>query len=613
MSSVSLPVDQLAGTTLGRYRVEQLLGSGNLNAVYTVRELEQGSAEMLTAFIIPAQFSPHARAQFLSRFHQEMSLLKQLQHPYILPVFDYGEQYGCPYFVTPLITSGSLAKALKQQTRYTPAQVLEILKQVAEGLDFAHSAGVVHGSLKPANILLNGEHGVLIAGFGLVHILAMRGIEQSDQPYAHLFSIAGTFLGAPEYIAPEVVEGAPIDARSDVYALGIVLFELLSGRPPFSGTDPLTVAMQHVQQPVPSLKEVCPDLPPALDLVLQQALARDPAQRFSSAGRLARALERVLQLLEVAADMPAPATHNKTMGDAATLPPTINWFEEELPPGNQQGTTQAASAASPAFQAEVAAPKAYTAQDDAKAVDPFVWWSTTSMAAAKAPEAGTFNQGPATAQHSVRRRQAPDKMRRRTVALLATGGVIAAGVLGAGGLSLAHLLKQSPGQTGTNMGSHTPTSGSASSNTQATQSQNTPTSTTSAKPTSTAQHKQNQPTSSPPTKQPPTPTPTPGHTGTVIGSASQGANTATVFSNPADGRGSLLIHLPGGSFVAFERACTHQGVAVNYNAGTGKLVCPAHGAIFDPTAGARVLRGPANRPLASVPIHVNGDGTITTG
>jgi serine/threonine protein kinase/Rieske Fe-S protein len=617
MSLVSLPVDQLAGVTLGRYRVEQLLGCGKLNAIYTVRQQGQDSEGMLTVFIIPDHFSSLARERFMNRFQQEMALLKQLQHPYILPVYDYGEQYGYPYFVTPLVTSGSLAKTLKQQTRFAPAQALEILKQVSEGLDFAHSAGIVHGSLKPANILLNDEQKVLIAGFGLVRILAMHGIEHSEHPYAHLFSIAGTFLGAPEYLAPEVVEGAPGDARSDVYALGIVLFELLSGRPPFSGSDPLAVALQHVQQPVPSLKEVYPDASPALDLVLQQALARDPAQRFSSAGRLAHAFERVLQLQEVAEKPPAAAPRNAAaMGDAVTMPPTVNWFEEELMASSQQGMMQAdpASAATQAIQSEMAPPEAPSAPDGAGAVDPFVWWSTTSLPATKAAETGTLNPGPRPGRLRTKRGRAPDKSRRRTVALLATGGVIAAGVLGAGGLSLAHLLKHQSGQTATQKGAQTP----ATANTRATQPQSTPASTATSAPTSTptAQQKQKQPTSavSPtPTMQPPTPTPTPGHTGTVIGSTNQGTNTARLFTNPADGRGSWLIHLPGGSFVAFERACTHQGVPVNYNAGSGKLVCPAHGAIFDPANGAQVVRGPANRPLASVPIHVNGDGTITTG
>jgi serine/threonine protein kinase/nitrite reductase/ring-hydroxylating ferredoxin subunit len=616
MSLLSLPVDQLAGASLGLYRVEQLLGCGKLNAIYTARLQEQDSEGMLTVFIIPDQFSPQAREQFMSRFQQEMSLLRQLQHQYILPVYDYGEQYGYPYFVTPLVTSGSLAKALKQQTRYSPAQALEILKQVAEGLDFAHSAGVVHGSLKPANILLDDEQKVLIAGFGLVRMLAMRGIGHLDQPYAHLFSIAGTFLGAPEYIAPEVVEGAPGDARSDVYALGIMLFELLSGRPPFSGSDPLTIAMQHVQQSVPPLQEVCPDVPPALDLVLQQALARDPAQRFSSAGKLARSFERVLQLLELAQNPPPTAIHSAAvMGDAVTLPPTINWFEEEMPPGNRQDITQAAYKDD---ASQTSRPEAPAAPDNTQTFDPFAWWSITSIPTPKMPEAGTFNQGATSTRSPAHRRRTPDKMRRRTVALLATGGVIVVGALGAGGLSLAHLLKHSPGQTGTDMRTRTPTTGPASANTQATQPQNTPASTATSAPTSTptAQQKQTQPTpaaSPTPAMQQPTPTPMPGHTGTVIGSTSQGVNTARLFTNPADGRGSWLIHLPGGSFVAFERACTHQGVAVNYNAGSGKLVCPAHGAIFDPANGARVVQGPANRPLASVPIHVNGDGTITTG
>lgn len=671
MQLLPLPVDQLVGKSVGTYRVEQLLGHGNVNAIYAARQQGSDRPVMLTTFILPGDFPTVSRQRFMARFAQEAAALVKLSHPHILPVYEFGEQYGYPYMITPLVTTGSLAKALKQQIRFTPEQTLEILKPVAAGLDFAHSNGVVHGMLKPMNILLlEGEPRVQIAGFGLVRMLEMRGIEELDYPYAHLYSIAKTFLGAPEYMAPEVVLGAGVDARADIYALGVVLFELLSGRLPFTGNTPVDIALQHVQQPVPSLQTLSPDVPPALDLVVQRALERDPGQRFQSASKLVSAFERVLTVIQAASapvakrektaepttatksDATLPPTVdwlNEGMERNATLPPTINWFDDEtasmgkwqgmLPTTTGQGpavdrpapalpsSTPFPSTPLSASQVHSSSSEKTALSEDGGSVDPFVWWSTASIAATKPPEPGTFTAGQTNAGPAQRKR-APDKGRRRTVALLATGGVLAAGALTFGGISLARVIQHSgiAGMQPNAQLSQSSTMSPMSSTQGATgTAQKTPTNTT--QPTSTAKTTQNaQPTpttkptsASTPTMQPttpPTPTPTPAppaHTGTVIGSTNQGTNSAKTFSNPADGRGALLIHLPGGNFVAYERACTHQGVPVNYNASTQKLVCPAHGAIFDPANGASVVQGPANAPLRTVPIHVNADGTITTG
>ncbi|MBV9617250.1 MAG: serine/threonine protein kinase, partial [Ktedonobacteraceae bacterium] len=329
MQTLPPPVDQLVGKALGHYEVKQLLGHGNVNAVYAAQHQSQGQTVMLTAFTIPETFSSQARERFLTRFTQVASSLVRLDHPYILPTYDFGTQFGYPYLVTPFVSGGSLARVLRQETRCTPERVLPILKQIAEGLAYAHQNGIVHGTLKPATVLLDDEQNVRITGFGLANILKLRGIEATDSPHAHLISVAGAFLGAPEYIAPEVVQGTPADTRSDVYALGIILFELLAGKPPFSGNDPFAIAAQHIQQSVPSLQTLCSDVLPALDLVVQRAVERDPAQRFQSVSRLANAFERVLAVIhgatipkETAKEAASPTT------DEMTMPPTVNWDEE---------------------------------------------------------------------------------------------------------------------------------------------------------------------------------------------------------------------------------------------------------------------------------------------
>jgi serine/threonine protein kinase len=257
MQTVS--VDQLVGKTLGDYQVERLLGRGKMSAVYLARQRSQHRIVMITTFTVPESLSSAARERFAARFTHIGSALVTLNHPHILPIYDYGVHDGSPYLVTAFVKGGSLAQVLKQQPRFAPEQALDMLKQITEGLDYAHRTGLVHGISNPANVLVSNEQVLQITGFGLKQMLQLQGIEAFNHPQVHLLSIAGTFLGSPEYLAPECVVGAPVDARADIYSPGVMLFELLSGRLPFNGTDPLEVATKRLQHPVPSLHETCAD------------------------------------------------------------------------------------------------------------------------------------------------------------------------------------------------------------------------------------------------------------------------------------------------------------------------------------------------------------------
>ena len=629
MQTLPPPADQLVGKTLGQYDIEQLLGYGNLNAVYAARQQPQSRAVMLTTFLMPETFSEEARDRFTTRFAQQASLLVRLNHPHVLPIADFGEQVGYPYLVTPFVVGASLANVLKQEQRCTPERVLPLLKQIAEGLDYIHSHGVVHGTLKPANILLNDEQGVQITGFGLTRMLGMQGIEQIEHPYIHLMSSAGTFLGAAEYTAPEVVQGAPANERSDIYALGILLFQLLTGAPPFSGDDPFVVAMQHVEENVPSLQSVWPDALPALDLIVQRAVERDPAHRFQSAGKLVNAYERVLSVVQQGT---IPAVEIKPVPALdKTLPPPVSWFEgvitvvenwhaeppapnghfprlgstgatPKLAQGNTGGwqlrppiiTGRIPSIEPPVEQQPSAlnytqiptTPEPIAEKQDAFALEPN---EAIETARPDKPVAIVKSKGAdqpilLKQENKKRQRRPALKSRRRAVAVLAAG-VVAAGVVGGGGIGLAHILRgghlftadaqpavqQSPVQSTTGNGQKAPA----------------------APATKTSKTK--------------------AHPGTVIGKTSQRINSATAFSNPADGNGSLLVRLPDGSFVAYESACTHQGITVRYHPETHTFICPLHGSVFDPAQKGKVLHGPATLPLPAVQVHVNGDGTITTG
>lgn len=635
MQTVS--VDQLVGNTLGDYRVERLLGRGKLSAVYMAKPRSLNRTVMVTTFILPTTLSAEARERFNMRFLKEGAPLVRLNHPHILPVYDFGVHFGLPYLVTSFVKTGSLAQVLKQQQRFTPERALDMVKQIAAGLDHAHSQGVVHGLLNPANILVSSEQTLQVTGFGLKQMLQMRGIETSYHPQAHLFNIGGTFLGAPEYLAPECVQDLPFDTRADVYSLGIMFFELLSGSLPFTGTEPLVIAARRLQQPVPALHELSPDLPPAYDLLFYQALERDPGKRFKYAGEVPRAFERVLKLLKSDGNASATANTQTTMHSQITLPPTVNWFDEGIIPTRKwqlkppvvtrhlpavqapaQETVAAPAAPAPApssWQYEPTEPVKPSSLDarpqNPPGVDPFAWWSATSASPAQ-PAPGTFARSatrrPSAGYAANRQRKASIKGRRQVVIGLLAGTSVV-GILGIGGISFARFIqsmKQTP-PANTALTAVPPTHVAKPA----------PTHGTPKKPVAPRAQpspaKTAQPTPKPqPTQPPPTPTP-PAHTGTVIGSTKLPINSSKDFMNPADGNNSLLIHLNSGNFVACERACTHEGVPVYYDNGSQQLVCPAHGAIFDPANNFSVVQGPAQTPLPGVTIHVNADGTITTG
>ena len=630
----SLVTESLLGQNVGPYIIMRPLGRGTLSAVYEARQESTQQVCILTTFIIPDAFPAQARQRFFVRFARESAVLMKLHHPYILPVQDAGEHEGQPYLVNPTIKGSSVAKLLKQKGRLTPEQVSELLKRIADSIDYAHSNGIVHGTLSPANILLNDT--VQIAGFGLMNMFTLRGLDdRTQQLQPAMRSIAGTTLGTQGYIAPEVMQGKSFDGRIDVYALGILLLELLCGSSPFGKTP--SAIMQ-----VPRLSTLCPELPISLDAVIQQAVDPDPTRRMPSAGALATLFAQALNAQQPT--VPQPVVTRKVVPDPQiTLPNAVDWFvKEDTPTGKWQlippVTAHTAAIHVTNTQEETLRENnSISTDDDAQSMDPFVWWSNMTASQVVAQTPGTFTNTPQRPTTSKKRVAAQKQSRRRVVAMLAGGSVVALGALGFGGITLAHVL-QHPQNATTNtaqqsIGTTVPTSTPTHSTTGVAQAK--PTATTKPKPTvqptqapqptptpgATVQSvPTTQPTTQPtiqptaqPTQAPPTPTPPPQHTGTVIGSTSMGTNSSQDFTNPANGSGSILIHLPNGNFVAYNKACTHQGVAVYYDGGSQKLKCPAHGAVFDPANGANPVSGPNNGPLQNVAIRVNGDGTITTG
>jgi serine/threonine protein kinase len=467
----SVWTEQLVGRKAGNYQIGRLLGRGPVSSFYEARHIS-GQSAILTLFNLPETFSPSARARFLARFRQECAALVQLKHAAIMPVYDYGEFGSYLYLATPLVPGNSLAQVLQARGPMPYELVLAVLRQVAEGLDYAHSNKVVHGALCPASILANNGRGeTQIAGFGIAHIMALLGLEPQVSRHAYQLTVAGTFLGQPDYMAPEIVLGEPFSASADIFALGVLLFELLSGQPPFSAVTPFDVAEQYLLLPIPSLSARVPTLPASLDAVMRKVLSYSPEQRYQSAGELVRAFEQALQ----------PQQANSQQSSLPTSP------------------TQMTSSGAARKQADAAL--IGMLQAPLPGIDPFAWWSSASMTqVGSRPQAGSRVAGG----------------RRRAVALLSVGAVVVAG-LGGGGFALEHYLqthkKVAPAahiqpQAGSQASSPTmqPTATMATTPTQ----QPTATARLATKPSATAQSATptTMPTATPTSAPKPTPTPT---------------------------------------------------------------------------------------------------------
>ena len=238
------PIDRLAQALNDRYRIERELGQGGMATVYLAEDLKHHRKVAIK--VLKPELAAVLGAE---RFVQEIQTTAQLQHPHILPLFDSGEADGFLYDVMPYVEGESLRQRLDRETQLGVNEAVRITDDVADALDYAHRHGVVHRDIKPENILLSGGH-ALIADFGLA-----RAVTQA----AGGFTSSGLVVGTPQYMSPEQGAGSgAVDARSDIYSLGCVLYEMLAGEPPFTGPTPQAVIARHVSERVPSLVVVRP-------------------------------------------------------------------------------------------------------------------------------------------------------------------------------------------------------------------------------------------------------------------------------------------------------------------------------------------------------------------
>jgi len=280
---------QLLGTTLGTCILEQLIGAGGMGTVYLARQIRPTREVAVKVLHTKVSLPPEEQRAFLLRFRREADVVARLDHINIMPIYEYGEQNGIAYLVMPHLTGGNLRDLLKSLGALPFEQTVAYIEQVSSALDYAHAHKVIHRDIKPANLIFHADGRLVLADFGIARMLI-----SDDYATEATLTSPGQLIGSVEYMAPEMVRGEHTDHRTDIYELGIVLFQMLSGQVPFQGTSPLMIAAKHVQELPPPLYEINPAISPAVDAVVRKALAKKREDRYTSAGELARALRNAI-------------------------------------------------------------------------------------------------------------------------------------------------------------------------------------------------------------------------------------------------------------------------------------------------------------------------------
>ena len=309
-----------AGQMMGPYRLINEIGKGGMAIVW--KAYHAAMDRYVAIKMLPFQFA--LREEFLVRFRQEAKVIAKLEHPHILPVYDYGENEEMPYLVMRLLEAGTLTERI-QSGALGLAEIDRIFTQLADALAYAHEKGVIHRDIKPSNAMLDTRGEIFLTDFGIAKIV--------EGAVAH--TATGTITGTPEYMSPEQAQGLKIDQRTDIYSLGVVLYEMLTGQVPYHAETPIAVILKKIQDPLPPPSVVNPDIPDPLEPVLLKALTKDPADRFASMNDFLAAWKKAV----------ADCTPTQQMQQEAVL----SAKKEESPkrpsyPGVSEGTVSPVSA-----------------------------------------------------------------------------------------------------------------------------------------------------------------------------------------------------------------------------------------------------------------------------
>jgi serine/threonine protein kinase/formylglycine-generating enzyme required for sulfatase activity len=333
-------MEDLTGKQLGQYRIVSPLGEGGMAAVY---KAYQAAMDRYVALkILPRHFA--ADPQFVGRFEQEAKVIAKLQHVHILPVHDFGTEDGYTYIVMPFVETGTIAELLHGKP-LPLKQIRKIITQVADALGHAHARGLIHRDVKPSNILIDEDGNSLLTDFGIAKM-----VEGTVQ-----FTQTGAILGTPAYMSPEQIKGEVLDGRSDIYSLGVVMYEMATGRPPFRAETPPAIFVKHLHDPLPPPRNFNSTLPQSVENVILKCLAKEPKDRYASVAEVIASIhaaiperslhETVVESTEVDAgatilepyvEEPVPLSPTKVEPEQVPLgQPVESVFEQEpsRPPG----------------------------------------------------------------------------------------------------------------------------------------------------------------------------------------------------------------------------------------------------------------------------------------
>jgi serine/threonine protein kinase len=263
-------------TKIGRYEIRAELGRGGMATVY--RAYDPSFDREVAIKVLPRELQHDP--QFHDRFKREIKTIASLEHPAIVPVYDVGEEDGVPYFVMRYMTGGSLSNWI-QKGKFSLQDAARIIERVASALAYAHKNGIVHRDLKPDNILFDNIGDPFISDFGVAKFTGAST------------NLTGSgIIGTPAYMSPEQAQGEAVDNRSDIYGLGVIIFQMLSGKQPYNATTPMGVAVKHITEPVPEILKANPSLPEVTDTIIKTAMAKNKDNRYPTATALSQAMNQ---------------------------------------------------------------------------------------------------------------------------------------------------------------------------------------------------------------------------------------------------------------------------------------------------------------------------------
>jgi hypothetical protein len=291
----------LVGSTLGAHHILKQIGSGGMSTVYIA--YQPGLERLVALKVLPETYTQNPKA--LERFAREARIIARLEHPNIIPIYDFVREGGIAYLTMRYVQAGTVKEILRSSGPLSLTDAAKIVGDIASALDHAHAHGIIHRDVKPANILVDKEGRAYLTDFGIAKLTEGA------------MDLTGTGTpGTPAYMAPEQTLDQPLTTQADVYSLGVTLFEMITGRRPFGGQSSMATALMHVNSPAPSPREFNPALPEALDAVLQKALAKDPNERYATAGELAGAVAVVVNAANLSGE--AGAAPSQPLRELAT-------------------------------------------------------------------------------------------------------------------------------------------------------------------------------------------------------------------------------------------------------------------------------------------------------